>query len=297
MKTAEQIITNEVSSETKVTSLTTDTTVVTTETAVIPSAPSPKEVKEEKAEKADTDKVKTSKTEKKKEKLVKTDKKAEKKTSKDKSVKEEVKEEKTEKKKTSKLVVKNKKDKSKTEEKKEKEKLPESIRDKMFPAVLTVHGVKFVRVEDTDIAKAKLQNNNINNINQLLRFYHNEDKVIMFGVHMPNEELVPRGKNQMSNYSKYTGLKEVPSQFPNEIEMNLVDVILNLQMEVYLVHSVYTEYPGTIDFKCLEKRRKEGYFVSEGSPCEIYIADYENADDNVEGSYINLMTESEDTNK
>lgn len=174
-----------------------------------------------------------------------------------------------------------------------------SVRDIMFPAKFTVHGVTFTRIEDSDIEKAnkKLKDSGekIETIIDYVSYLFNKDKAVMIGANWEEEMLNPKGKRKTSEYQISTGLVP-PSKFPANIEMCLIDVILNIQMEAFVSHSVYTEYPGTSAFEVFEKRdKKNGYFVSEGGvPLELYVADYSKADDNVIGSYINLYEDDKD---
>ena len=273
------------SSEEKIVTASTDTKIipsVTTDTVVNPAATS--EVKSEPAPV-----VKTSKKKSDKKSGKKSDKKddAKKKPQKDTSVKESG-EEKS-----------NKKSKFSVPKKKSAEKSADepSVRDKMFPTKFTVHGVTFTRIEDSDIEKAnkKLKDDEkIESLVDYVSYLFNKDKAVMIGANWEKEMLNPKGKKKSSEYQISTGIVP-PSEFPANVEMCLIDVILNIQFEAFVSHSIYTEFPGTTPFEVFKKRdKKNNYFVSDGGvPIELYVADYSKADDNVIGSFINLYEDGD----
>lgn len=185
---------------------------------------------------------------------------------------------------------------SKKDEKKDKPVEP-SLRDIMFPAKFTVHGVTFTRIEDSDIEKAnkKLKDDEkIESLVDYVSYLFNKDKAVMIGANWEKEMLNPKGKKKSSEYQISTGIVP-PSEFPANVEMCLIDVILNIQFEAFVSHSIYTEFPGTTPFEVFKKRdKKHNYFVSDGGvPIELYVADYSKANDNVIGSFINLYEDGD----
>lgn len=247
-----------VNSDSAVVNVTTDTSIITvaTDTEVTsPAKPAEKEVKTKKTKGETKTEKKTSKKEK------------------DKSVKVESAEEA----KSKKLVVKNKK-------KVEAEK-PAEEKKSLFPDKITVHGVEFRKLIPSKENLAK-------DHNPLLRSLFNNDEIVLLGFYIPKEFLAPKGKKGVSDYTISTGIIS-PPEFPQNIEFAVIDAVLYRNVNQYLTHSVYTEYPGVVDMKPLEKRTKDGYFVSTDKvPFEIYTANYDNADENfVEGEFINLYGE------
>ena len=111
------------------------------------------------------------------------------------------------------------------------------------------------------------------------------------GLRWTDEELALRGKNLnlKSKYFKSTGC-EPPEKFPVELDMMCVDAVLQFRVELAGTHSLYTEFCAVVPFETFEKRTKDGYFMCNVTPCEVYTADFSKADKSVKGSFINLYT-------
>lgn len=177
--------------------------------------------------------------------------------------------------------------------KKDAEKTQEiSLRDKLFPKEFTVHEVKFTRLELAADEKKSC-------ISAFKKAYISDDYAdfqFFIAFNWDKELLQRKSKATASVYEQTTHFVP-PAEFPNNLDMSLIDAVLTSRADLITSHSVYTEFPGFVSIDVLKKRTKENFFDAYNCPAEIYIADYSHVSENnkyVEGSFINLFADDKE---
>lgn len=168
------------------------------------------------------------------------------------------------------------------------------VRDKLFPKEFTVEGVKFTRLE---LFEKDKKEGFISAFKKACVNPDNANFEMIIAINWEKELLQKPSKARKSEYEASTGYVP-PKEFPNNLDMNIIDAVLPARANIISSHSIYTEFPGVLPFEVFKKRTKDGYFDAYGAPAEFYLADYSAVDEKnkkVEGTFINLF-DSEENN-
>lgn len=178
----------------------------------------------------------------------------------------------------------------------------ESARDAMFPASFEVNGIKFSRF---DIAEGTIRDEVSDKefktyVPGLIDAKNAEPEgcQLCLAFQWSEDMLAPKGAKGKgkSLYEQSTGIVP-PRKFPHDLDILIVDAILNVQVEKVTGHSLYTEFPGTVEFSCFNKRTKDGWFDVFNAPVEVYLADFSKFNFSKNGMYVDLYTNKKDDNK